>query len=354
MRMLRSIAVRTALLSVALMLVAGSAWGMYAARISDLHLSPAPQNPIKIWGKVTSESPLKLSDGRAEITVTGGTATLGQFLVLEGSWNGKFFSIFTSEMVQIPAGSFLMGNSSAGDDAPFSTYSDEVPQHSVSLSAYYIGKYKVTRGEYRAFMNAGGYTNSAYWSSAGWSWKVSMGRTQPQYWDAAQNWGSGSFTQTDSYPVVDVSYHEAEAFCNWAGGHLPTEAQWERAARWTGTHPNIYPWGDTWNQEKCNNFMDNNLAGGGSYKFQTSPVGSYTLGASPCGCQDMMGNLMEWCQDWYKSYPGYSPAFDRTNYARVLRGADWICSSCYDFRCANRSSSAPYSSDDHGGFRLAR
>ena len=135
---------------------------------------------------------------------------------------------YTGEMIYIPAGSFLMGNSGVGDDATYS-FSNELPQHSVTLSAYYIGKYEVTRGEYREFMDAGGYTTQSYWSAAGWSWKGS--RTQPDYWSASQDWGTGTFTQTDNHPVVGVCYYEAEAFCNWAGGHLPTEAQWERAAR---------------------------------------------------------------------------------------------------------------------------
>lgn len=241
--------------------------------------------------------------------------------------------VYPGEMIYIPAGSFLMGNSNGGDDAVY-RYSNELPQHSVYLSGYYIGKYEVTRGEYQAFMTA-------------------TGRAQPYYWDAVQNWGSGSFTQTDSYPVLGVSYYEAEAFCNWAGGHLPTEAQWEKAARWTGSHPNVYPWGDTWDVEKCNNYYDSNPAGGGYAKYQTSPVGSYPSGASPYGCMDMAGNVWQWVQDWYKSYPGSSNPFDYTNSYRVLRGGGWY----YDdgsYRCASRNGYYPHYYSGSYGFRLAR
>ena len=263
--------------------------------------------------------------------------------------------VIPGEMVYIPAGFFLMGNSNVGNDAVYQA-SYELPQHPVNLSGYYIGKYEVTRGEYGQFMNAGGYTNLAYWSSAGWSWKGS--RTEPYYWDAVQDWGTGTFTQTDDHPVVSVSYYEAEAFCNWAGGHLPTEAQWEKAARWTGSYPNVYPWGDTWDQEKCNNWYDTNAAGGGYAKYQTSPVGSYPSGASPYGCMDMAGNVWQWVQDWYKSYPGSSNPFDYTNTYRVLRGGGWANGEYYG-RCASRAPNVPgnYSLGNGGGFvgfRLAR
>ena len=338
-----------------MMAVLGSAtpsWAIYGVRISDLHNTPLPTGQIRIWGKVTSESPLKLTDGRGEVTVTGRTATLGDYLVLDGWWNGQFFSVFESEMIYIPAGSFLMGNSNVGYDAVY-RYSEELPQHWVAVSAYYIGKYEVTRSEYRAFMNAGGYSNPSYWSTDGWTWKVSNTRTQPYYWDAVQNWGSGNFTQTDSFPVVGVCYYEAEAFCNWAGGHLPTEAQWEKAARWTGSHPNVYPWGDTWNQEYCNNYCDSNSAGGGYEKSQTAPVGSYPAGTSPYGCQDMAGNVFEWCQDWFKSYPGSSSPFDYTNSYRVLRGGS-LGNDDLGSRCAFRVCYYPFDYYSLIGFRLAR
>lgn len=356
---------KAVLFSVVLVLIAGSAWGTYGVRISDLQYAPTPPNPIRVAGKISSTAPLRISDGRGEIAISGLTANMGDFLSLEGNWNGTTLAVSQSpckvimysphEMVYIPAGSFDMGTS---DSYSGSHGSDEHPQHSVYLSGYYIGKYEVTRGEYRAFMTAGGYSNSSYWSSAGWTWKGS--RTQPGFWAVLQNWGTGSFTQTDSYPVVGVSYYEAEAFCNWAGGRLPTEAQWEKAARWTGSYPNVYPWGDTWDLEKYNNHWDSNPAGGGSEKYQTSPVGSYVSDASPYGCQDMAGNVCEWCKDWYLSnYYSQSPASDpqgpTSGSYRVVRGASY-CDSFVDIsRCASRYFyTSPSNYISFYGFRLAR
>jgi M6 family metalloprotease-like protein len=273
-------------------------------------------------------------------------------------------SNYSGEMIYVPAGSFLMGNSGNGSDATYGA-PDELPQHTVHLSGYHIGKHEVTRGEYRAFMDAGGYSNRAYWSSAGWNWKVNNNRIEPDYWTAAEDWGSAfgapqPFTQTDNRPVVSVTYYEAEAFCNWAGGHLPTEAQWEKAARWTGSHPNLYPWGDTWDAQKCNNFYDSPYPG-----YQTAPEGSYTSGASPYGCLDMAGNVREWCCDWYtdkyqRDYYTQTPSSGWTDPQgpsggsnRVLRGGSWG-STDQDTRCASRYSSMPNSTDYGCGFRIAR
>ncbi len=257
-------------------------------------------------------------------------------------------SAYTSQMIYIPAGSFLMGNSGVGDDADYDYYW-ELPQHSVYLDGYYIGKYDVTRGDYRQFINAGGYFNQAYWSSGGWDWVLEYGATQPYYWAAVQNWGTGNFTQTDSYPVVGVTYYEAEAFCNWAGGHLPTEAQWEKAARWDG-HPRIYPWGDTWNAGNLN---------WGQNGYQTSAVGAYPAGASPYGLMDMAGDVWQWCQDWFISYPGCTSPFNYTGSYRVLRGGGWdYLISYYYYRCAYRDGLYGPNNYFYGyvgfGFRLAR
>ena len=309
------------------------------------------------WSTSTSASHAWSAPGAKTVTVT---ARCQAHTSISATSAGLQINVTDSpipgEMIYIPAGSFLMGNSNVGNDAVY-YYSNELPQHTVTLAAYSIGKYEVTRGEYRAFMNAGGYSNSSYWSTAGWSWKGS--RTEPYYWAASQDWGTGTFTQTDSHPVVGVCYYEAEAFCNWAGGHLPTEAQWERAARWTGSHPNVYPWGDVWDYEKCNNYLDHNPAGGGYQKYQTAPVGSYSSYGSPSGCQDMAGNAWEWCKDWYGSaYYTTSPPSDpqgpTSGSSRVLRGGGWGSPGNLVTRCAYRSVSNPSDCLNLGGFRLAR
>ncbi len=359
--------IRALLMGCILALQCTASWAVYAVRISDLDNSnmPLPPNPIKVWGQVTSQSPLTLSDGTAEITVIGVTAWVGDFLVVTGDWDGSelivdgavdnYVGPAPPSMIDIPAGSFLMGNNGS---EPHS-WPDELPQHSVNLSEYYIGEYDVTRGEYQLFMNAGGYSNSAYWSVAGWKWITSNNRTQPDFWAANQNWGTGAFTQTDNQPVVGVTYYEAQAFCTWAGGHLPTEAQWEKAARWNATtnHPNVYPWGDTWNQQNCKNLNDSLYPG-----YQTAPVGSYPSGASPYGCQDMAGNVWEWCSDWYSgTYYTPSPFWNNptgptSGSNRVVRGGAW--NSYYNddaTRCAYRDSAPPNSTGwGNIGFRLAR
>jgi iron(II)-dependent oxidoreductase len=281
------------------------------------------------------------------------------------------------EMITIPAGSFLMG--SDGSD-PYSS-PDELPQHSVELPTYQIGKYQVTRGEYRAFIEAGGYKDPSYWSPDGWEWKESDGiyysgmygavvrivrpnsteeRGEPEHWAAEQDWGTGAFTQTDRHPVVAVTYYEAEAYCKWAGGRLPTEAEWEKAARWTGSRSNIWPWGDTWDPEKCNNLDDHSAAGGGYKKLQSSPVGSYPDGVSPYGCLDMVGNAYEWVADWLKSHPGNPDPFDHTNAFRPVKGGCWDDGPTSN-RCAYRGWYLPPTSGgtgpgdcDYIGFRIAR
>lgn len=255
---------------------------------------------------------------------------------------------YSGEMVYIPAGSFEMGSNSGA--------SDNRPEHSVFLSGYSIGKYEVTRGEYGQFKDAGGYSNRSYWSDDGWAWKEANQRTEPGYWTAQQNWGTGNFQQTEQHPVAGVSWYEAEAYCRWAGVRLPTEAEWEKAARWTGVYSRVYPWGDTWNNENSNNAGDSLYPG-----YQTAPVGSYPGGASPYGSLDMSGNLNEWSADW-KGFNYYSetpvggwvnPTGPIAGTWKVYRGGSWSYSTDSYNQSAGRGETLPGDTHNYIGFRVA-
>ncbi len=206
-----------------------------------------------------------------------------------------------SVLIEIPAGEFTMG-SNDGD-------SDEKPVHTVYLDKYYIGKYEVTVGQFRKFCNA-------------------TGKTMPE---------QPSWNNRDDHPVVNVNWNDAKAYCDWAGLRLPTEAEWEKAAR--GSEARVYPWGSTWDNTKCNSSEN-----GDSYS-NTSPVGSFPSGVSPYGCYDMAGNVWEWCNDWYGgnyygSSPTSNPAGPSSGTYRVLRGGSW-CTNGNNCRSANRSWNSP-------------
>jgi formylglycine-generating enzyme required for sulfatase activity len=208
-------------------------------------------------------------------------------------------------MVYIPAGSFMMGTSDQQIDwlvqrddmakkwQEKNYFSREQPQHTLTLAGYYIGKYPVTVGEYSEFVRAGGYQRCQYWTEAGWTWRKSMGRVQPQFWDD-EKW-----TGNDRLPVVGVSWYEASAYCRWLSGEtvgsyrLPTEAEWEKAARRRDAR--MYPWGAMFDVRRCNTRA--------SWLNQTEPVGWHSPGGeSPYGCAEMAGNTSDWTLSLYKPY----------------------------------------------------
>ena len=162
--------------------------------------------------------------------------------------------------------------------------------------AYWIDKYPVTNEKYRAFIVADGYGNRAYWSEDGWKWKTENNIAGPGYWN------DPTWNHAD-HPVVGVSYYEAEAYAKWVGKRLPTEWEWEKAAR--GEDGREYPWGNGFDKGKCNS--------GETGVKHTTPVTQYPSGVSPYGCYDMAGNVWEWCADWYDEKGG----------RRVLRGGSW-------------------------------
>ena len=244
-----------------------------------------------------------------------------------------------TEMITIPAGEFEMGSNS------LDALDNERPSHRVYLDSYQIDRYPVTCGKYRQFIEEKGYQNSQFWSPEGWEWIQKNGITQPLYWreDSA----------LDHHPVCNVSWYEADAYARFIGKRLPTEAEWEKAARWdakTGIC-HTYPWGEMPpDAEKCNH--DNIYRG-------TTPVDSYPSAKSACGLQDALGNVWEWTSSWFEGYEGfeyypyrgYSEVyFDRQH--RVLKGGSWATRP-WGLRCSFRNWYHPYVRQILAGFRCA-
>jgi formylglycine-generating enzyme required for sulfatase activity len=220
----------------------------------------------------------------------------------------------TPGMVYVTAGEFIMGSDEGG--------SNEQPVHAVYLDAFYIDKTEVTNVQYRACVEAGACDPP--------------GKTT--YYDNAE------YAQ---HPVVFVSWNDADAYCRWAGKRLPTEAEWEKAAR--GTDGRTYPWGEGID---CDHAQYSGCGGG------TVPVGSKPKGVSPYGALDMAGNVWEWVVDWYDSgyysrSPGRNPPGPDSGWYRVLRGGSWYDVQG-DARCAVRFLYNPWIRFNDVGFRCAR
>jgi serine/threonine-protein kinase len=267
------------------------------------------------------------------------------------------------ELVSVPAGEFAMG--SADDNAEADP--NEKPRHAVYLDEYYIGKYEVTVAQFQAFVHATGHKTTA--ESAGWGY-VWMGSSWGQVSSADWQDPQGSGTEVagpDNHPVTQVSWDDAVAFCGWASQatgrsvNLPTEAQWERAAR--GTDARRYPWGDEAPSGLLLNYADRNVAvdwadqrQDDGYSF-TAPVGSYPAGASPCGALDMAGNVWEWvadryAEDYYDSSPRGNPTGPASGDLRVMRGGSWLNFDTY-VRAATRDyGRAPDYRNQAFGFRV--
>ncbi|MBI5958442.1 MAG: SUMF1/EgtB/PvdO family nonheme iron enzyme [Chloroflexi bacterium] len=257
---------------------------------------------------------------------------------------------FEPETVLVPAGPFLMGSTPEqiaaiqGKSVKALAEKHEQPMRRLTLPEYRIGKYPVTVGEYRTFIEAGGYREKKWWTQIGWQWRDGERMTQPEYWKDLQWVGD------DRLPVVGVSWYEAVAYCRWLAQvtgkpyWLPGEAEWEKAARGNGGL--IYPWGDDWCEEICNT---NELK-----IAQTTPVGQFSPASdSPYGAADMSGNVWEWCASkWTETHVFPEDNRREIDVARVLRGGSW-----YDYldsaRTAFRYGNPPNQSRNRRGFRVA-
>lgn len=266
--------------------------------------------------------------------------------------DAQLAQVLDRSVVAIAAGNFVMGSDTGRDD--------ERPQHSVYLDAYEIDRYEVTNAQYQRFLQATGHRTPSYWPGS--------------------EYPSG---QAD-YPVVGVSWEDADAYCQWAGKRLPTEAEWERACR--GNDGRIYPWGDTWEPRRANIDLSGRPLRPPSQTeseqtawdvawqlVQVTPagqqpglrsVGTYPDGASPDGVMDMIGNAAEWVWDWYNwsnysQIPTRSPRVTGPPWNHCVRGspwrdpvgtADWVKIMS---RCSARNSSHEVR-DPRTGFRCAR
>jgi iron(II)-dependent oxidoreductase len=215
--------------------------------------------------------------------------------------------------VLVPAGRFTMGTSTE----PWAL-DNERPAHTVDVPAYVIDAAPVTNARYQEFVDAGGYDNPRWWSAAGWEHKVAAGLTGPMHWH-----GDGTYTRfgrrepiVPDEPVVHVCFHEAEAYAAWAGKRLPTEAEWEKAARYdpsTG-RSRRYPWGDA--------DPDASYANLGQRHLSPAPVGAYPAGASPLGVHQLIGDVWEWTASDFAGYPGFA-AFPYREYSEVFFGPSY-------------------------------
>ena len=258
-------------------------------------------------------------------------------------------------MALIPAGTFLMGSR---DKAP-----DEAPVHEVALAAFWMDRHEVTVAEFAAFVAATGYRTEA--ERFGWSGVFDAARGEWTRADGA-DWrrpeGPGTSAPPDE-PVTQVSWNDATAFARWAGKRLPTEAEWEYAAR-GGLAGRTYAWGDelrpggkvmaNWWQGVFP-FHD---TGEDGYRGR-APVGRFP--PNGYGLYDVIGNVWEWCADWYEAAyyrrsPGRAPRGPEAGRERVMRGGSWMCSEnfCSNYRVASRSHATPDSGLDNVGFRCAR
>jgi formylglycine-generating enzyme required for sulfatase activity len=250
-------------------------------------------------------------------------------------------------MVLIPAGTFQMG-STTGDV-------DEVPVHTVELDAYYIDQYEVTNAEYQVFVAATGHP-----PPRGIGYTAVYELLKNDY----EPWNDPGFNHPDQ-PVTTVTWFDATAYCKWVGKRLPTEAEWEKAAR-GGLEGARYPWGDTEPGNTSANFADSQT----EFEWRspdvndgflfTAPVGTFP--PNGYGLFDMAGNVWEWCADWYSptyysdvqgaENPPRNPTGPDTGERRVLRGGTWY-RAVHTIRNAERVSDFPSNSLNVVGFRCA-
>ncbi|MBB5889432.1 ergothioneine biosynthesis protein EgtB [Kutzneria kofuensis] len=256
--------------------------------------------------------------------------------------------------VFVPGGPFEMGTSLE----PWAL-DNERPAHQVHVDSYWIDTTPVSNGQYLAFMDAGGYDDPRWWSERGWAYRNEAKLTAPRFWQRdGDGWLRTRFGVVEPIPpdepVVHVCYFEAEAYAAWAGKRLPTEPEWEKAARFdpeTG-RSRRYPWGDEDPTPEHANL--------GQLHLRPAPVGAYPLGQSPLGVRQLIGDVWEWLDSGFQPYPGFK-AFPYREYSEVFFGGDYKMLRGGSFGTDKAAVRGTFRNWDHpirrqifAGFRCAR
>lgn len=229
----------------------------------------------------------------------------------------------TGTSVLVPGGEFILGVDAVTE--PHSL-DNERPAHVVDVPAFRIGRVPVTNGEWREFVDDGGYDDPRWWSDRGWAHRTEAGLWAPQFWNRDGTRARFGHVEDipNAEPVQHVTFFEAEAYAAWAGARLPTEAEWEKACAWD---PAVggrrrYPWGATEPTAA--------LANLGGDALRPAAVGAYPAGASAYGAEQMLGDVWEWTTSPLRPWPGFTPMiYDRYSQPffdgdyRVLRGGSW-------------------------------
>ncbi len=268
----------------------------------------------------------------------------------------------TSEDIETPSGMVLIpgGTSIIGSNEVFDP---EGPEHEVTINAFFMDIHPVTVEQFREFISATKYTTEAERFGNAGVFDIDTGRwslVDGATWQYPQ--GPGKNKAEDNHPVTQVSWNDAKAYCEWAGKRLPTEEEWEYAARNAGaTQDYIYPWNSDLDHEGST-YLANVWQGafpaynsGEDGYLLTSPVGAF--GSTPLGLQDMAGNVWEWCENWkipYNQNPSdFNPGPESE---KVQRGGSYLCDLkvCHGYRVSGRSGSTPETSLMHVGFRCVK
>jgi iron(II)-dependent oxidoreductase len=256
--------------------------------------------------------------------------------------------------VLVPGGPFAMGT-----DTEAWALDNERPAHTVEVPAFFIDAAPVTNSQYAEFIAAGGYDDPRWWSERGWAHRQAAGLTAPLHWQRdGDGWAATTFGRTapivPDEPVVHVCFFEAQAYAAWAGRRLPTEAEWEKAARFdpaTG-RSRRFPWGDEAPEPRHANLGQRHLS--------PAPVGAYPEGASPLGVHQLIGDVWEWTSSGFHPYPGFA-VFPYEEYSQVFFGGDYQVLRGGSFGTDRAACRGTFRNWDHpirrqifSGFRCAR